>query len=200
MEESIFSWQNQRKHVNIVVELFVLLLYECKLFHLVKTVILSSCLSGCPLVYLKYHTFTPNFLHITHGRDSVLLGRQCNVMVFFRFCGWRHIFHIMGPVGQNQARCYISSSLPAPGAMSAVRLHLVYVLEFLSMTNSRVWRNQWQLQLLIFDIRWRSQQTWLPRQCDTCSLVSISLDVVLGSSDIILNISRIRNTSWIRRH
>ena len=33
----------------------------------------------------------PHFRHVTYGRDSALPWRRCWYVVYFRFCGWRHV-------------------------------------------------------------------------------------------------------------
>ena len=59
-----------------------------------QCICLSVCLSFCPLAYLKNSrlNFTKFSVHITCGCGSVLLWLQCNMVMYFRFCGWRHVF------------------------------------------------------------------------------------------------------------
>ena len=66
--------------------------YDSELLWWAYTVVcLSVCLSA--RISQEPHVLASPKLrvHVTYGRGSVLLWRRCDTVVYFRFCGWRHV-------------------------------------------------------------------------------------------------------------
>ena len=95
------------------------------------------CLFVC--LYVRWHisktarlSYTKFSVHVTCGRGSAVLWRQCLYVMYFRFCRWRHIFIQCREYARIRDDAYVSSSSPGGGTGGEVcrlRLHLVFWYE-----------------------------------------------------------------------
>ena len=74
-------------------------------------VCLSVCTHNSKTTRLN---FTKFFVHVASGRGSVLPWRRCDVM-YFRFCGWRHIFIPWGQWARIKHNVIFRKSSPGGG-------------------------------------------------------------------------------------
>jgi len=85
------------KSIIVAVVLYLLRLVGGVLWWPCLSVWLFVCLSLCPLANISHVSelqliFSPS----AYGRDSIIVRRPCNMLMYFRFCGWRH-FSSNGP-------------------------------------------------------------------------------------------------------
>jgi len=89
------------------------------------------CLSVCPLAYIKNHSPTINKFYI-HNYLLPWIGPLLTAMqyvMYFRFCGRRHVFIIIERMGQNQCRraCFVQfGRWRHRGEIRCLRLHLFH--------------------------------------------------------------------------
>ena len=77
-------------------------------------VCMSVCLSVCSHISRTTYPYCiPNFIHVTRGRGSVLLWRQCDMLCTSGFVD--DVMFPMDGIGQIKDDMYASSSLPGDG-------------------------------------------------------------------------------------
>jgi len=94
---------------------------------------LSACLSVCPFAQLKNHTAELyHFVHVARGRHSVLLWRSLRDIMYFRFCGWRHVFIPRNQWARIKHDVTFRRNSPGGGTSWTSR-QLQFLIEFIRM-------------------------------------------------------------------